>query len=139
MPSVSSATPEITIMTQPQTLEQWLAAEEQKQKTRNFEPEEEISSIPQQELIAQINHLNLELAQEKRISQIFTKKWKEAEREVVKKQKEIVCLTGYQNREKNDKLVNILTILLLSLPAVSFTIYFFKPKEEEEKKQITNF
>jgi len=60
-------------MTQQQTLEQWLADKEQ--KMRNLEPDEETFSIPQQELIAQINHLNLELAQEKRISQIFTKKW----------------------------------------------------------------
>jgi hypothetical protein len=54
-------------MTQPQTLEQWLADEEQKQKKKNLEPNKE-------ELIAQINQLNLELTQEKKVSQTWEEK-----------------------------------------------------------------
>jgi len=119
-------------MTKHQTLEQWLADEKQKQEVRNSESNKE-------KLITQINHLNLELAQEKRINQIFQENWKKAEKELEKEKEWVTVLTNYRNREKNDKLVNILTILLLSLSATSFTIYFFKPKEEEKKKQITNF
>ena len=76
----------LTIMTEHQALEQWLAEEEQKQETRNFEPDEETPAIPQPELIAQVNRLNLELTQEKRISQELAEKWKKAEKEIVEKQ-----------------------------------------------------
>jgi len=119
-------------MTKHQTLEQWLADEEQKQEARNSESNKE-------ELITQINHLNLELAQEKRVSQILAENWKKTEKELEKEKEWVTVLTNYRNKEKNDKLVNILTILLLSLSATSFTIYFFKQKAVEEKKQITNF
>ena len=57
-------------MTKKQTLEQWLANEEQKQKMI-LEPDEETSAITPQELITQINQLNLELVQEKTVSQTY--------------------------------------------------------------------
>jgi len=123
-------------MTQPQTLEQWLADEEQKQKTKNLEPNKE-------ESIAQINHLNLELTQEKRISQIWEEKWKKAEKELEEEKKWVTVLTNYRNwkrndnRERNDVLINTL-IILVSI-VIGCVIHYFKQKEEKEKKQITNF
>jgi hypothetical protein len=117
-------------MTQPQTLEQWLANEEQKQKTRNSEPDKE-------ELITQINHLNLELVQEKRNSQIWEENWKKAEKELENEKEWATVLTNYRNWKRKDGLTNALIISVSII--IGCIIHYFKQKEEEEKKQITNF
>lgn len=124
-------------MTQPQTLEQWLADEEEKQKTGNLEPDRD-------ELIAQINQLNLELVQEKKVSQTLEEKLKKAEKELEKEKELVTILTNYRNRERKDELTNRkdglinIFIILISI-VIACIIHFSKQKEEEKKEQITNF
>ena len=115
-------------MTQPQTLEQWLANEKQKQEARNSEPNKE-------ELITQINRLNLELAQEKKVSQTWEEKWKKAEKELEKEKEWVTVLTNYRNWKRKDKLTN--TLLISVSIIIGCIIYYPKQKEEEKKKQTS--
>jgi hypothetical protein len=115
-------------MTEHQTLEQWLADE--KQKTRNSEPNKE-------ELIAQINQLNLELAQEKKVSQTWEENWKKAEKELENEKEWVTVLTNYRNWKRKDELTNTLIISVSII--IGCIIYYPKQKAVEEKKQITNF
>jgi hypothetical protein len=112
-------------MTQPQTLEQWLADEEQKQKTRNLEPNKE-------ELITQINHLNLELAQEKKVSQTWEEKWKKTEKELEKEKEWVTVLANYRNWKRKDELTNT---LLISVSIIIGCIIYY-PKQKEKKPCI---
>ena len=112
-------------MNKQQTLEQWLAAEKQKQEARN-------SEFNKEELIAQINQLNFELAQEKKVSQTWEEKWKKAEKELEKEW--VTVLTNYRNwndnRERNDKLVDM---LIISVSVLIGCIYYFEQKENKKK------
>jgi hypothetical protein len=106
-------------MTKHQTLEQWLADEEQKQKTRN-------SELDKEELITQINQLNLKLAQEKKVSQALAENWKKAEKEWV------TVLANYRNWKRKDELTNT---LIISVSIIIGCIIYY-PKQKEKKPCI---